>query len=154
MKVLCAYILNSPFGEQSTESRIFDVALDKMNSLELLNEALVEEIRVYWHWDKKDIHRIKITNIQTEKSIISGCSYKESILEEDRITAEDWVYDDSPDIANRVIEAFKTSKKLTVLVHTKKDNGFIIIGDGKNTVLDKNQAEALLGFMNSKYFPK
>lgn len=156
MNVLCAYILTSLFGEQSTNSGIFNVTTCEMQSLESLHAVLIEKILNARQWDKTEAERITVVNIQTEKSLLCKSTEGEvsEDLAEENFIFEDWAYDDSPDIAERVVEAFKSSKKLTVLGNAKNDTGFIIVGDGTNAVLDKAQADALLEFINSASFPK
>ena len=157
MNVLCTYILTSLFGEQSTNSGIFNATTCEMQSLESLHAALIEKILSARQWDKTEAERITVVNIQTEKSLLCKSAegeVSEDLAEEENFIFEDWAYDDSPDIAERVVEAFKSSKKLTVLGNVKNDTGFIIVGDGTNAVLDKAQANALLEFINSASFPK
>jgi len=128
-----------------------------MQSLESLHAALIEKILSARQWDKTEAERITVVNIQTEKSLLCKSAegeVSEDLAEEENFIFEDWAYDDSPDIAERVVEAFKSSKKLTVLGNVKNDTGFIIVGDGTNAVLDKAQANALLEFINSASFPK
>ena len=87
MDILCTYVLTSPFGEQSTNSGIFNATTYEMQSLESLHAALIEKILSARQWDKTEAERITVVNIQTEKSLLCKSAEGESMNAIHRILA-------------------------------------------------------------------